>query len=55
MKQSYSKPVVARIELKAEEALLAACKTGGQIGSGFDIISSPCVPIAGACRDGAGS
>lgn len=56
MKQSYSKPVVTRVELKAEEALMTACKTGGNIGNGYDLPpGSQCVPIASACRDAAGS
>jgi len=56
MKQSYTKPVVTRIELKAEEALLVACKTAGDIGNGYDLPpGSACVPIAAACRDASGS
>jgi hypothetical protein len=55
MKQSYSKPIVTRVELKAEEALLIACKTGGDIGNGWDVSSSACVPVACACRDASGS
>ncbi len=55
MKQSYAKPVVTRIELKPMEALLTACKTGGNIGTGWDIGYSACIPVASACRDASGS
>ncbi|MDH3446134.1 MAG: hypothetical protein OEN50_19580 [Deltaproteobacteria bacterium] len=39
--KTYSKPELRRIQLRPEEAVLGACKTGGSAGPGQGTCSSP--------------
>jgi len=48
-RRSYAKPLMKRVHLKPEEAVLGACKVGGKIGP----TASDCKPL-GMCS-GSGS
>ncbi len=57
MKQSYSKPIVTRVELRAEEALLSTCKTADFLSTqAYDLGGLVgCNVVLSACRDLTGS
>ena len=55
MVKAYSKPMVTRVELRPVEALLYACKTSVNIGTGWDLTDGACVFPREGCRDTCGS